>query len=290
MARGDSGSTTSRGKSRSSASKTSCSRSKRGSTRSNRKSSSSSRNGRSTSSSNRSGRHLPDYSLVDPDEIHEAVDVYLDAPVVKVDEIKFELDDLRAHLAVLAEAGHFVQISAGAGVRLGKVELDIKGVETQALLEARLDNVTAILARVLTTLDRNPELLQSVGEALGDVGGGAHDLLTDTGDVVKSAGKGAESAVQDVGQGAGRGVAGIGHGAEQGVEGLGEGAQQGVEGIGQGAAQGVQGLGQGAGQGLEGVGQGAEQGLQGVGQGAQQGLQNLGQGGGQGAGAAANGG
>jgi hypothetical protein len=290
MARGDSGSTTSGGKSRRSASKTSGSRSRRGSTRDNRKSSSSSRNGRSPSSSNRSSRDLPDYSLIDPDEIDEAVDVYLDAPVVKVDEIKFELDDLRAHLAVLAEAGHFVQISAGAGVRLGKVELDIQGVETQAVLEARLDNVTAILARVLTTLDRNPELLKSVGEALGDVGGGAHDLLTDTGDVVKSAGKGAESAVQDVGRGAGRGVAGIGHGAEQGVQGLGEGAQQGVEGIGQGAEQGVQGLGQGAGQGLEGVGQGAEQGLQGVGQGAQQGLQNLGQGGRQGPGAAANGG
>jgi hypothetical protein len=193
---------------------------------------------------------------MDPDEIHEAVDVYVDAPSVKVDEIKFELDDLRVHLAVLAEAGHFVQINAGVAARLGKVELDIQGVETQALLEARLDNVTAILARVLTTLDRNPELLQSVGEALGDVGGGAHDLLTEAGDVVKSTGKGAGSAVQDVGQGAGQGVAGIGQGAQQGVEGLGQGAQQGVEGLGQGAQQGVEGVGQGAQQGLQDLGQG----------------------------------
>jgi hypothetical protein len=168
---------------------------------------------------------LPDYSIIDPQEIEEAVDVYVDAPVVKVDEIKFELDDLRVHLAVLAEAGHFVQINAGAAARLGKVELDIQGVETQALLETRLENVTLILARVLTTLERNPELLQSVGEALGDVGGGAHDLLGDTGDVVKSAGKGAERAVQDVGRGAGTGVAGLGRGAQQGVEGLGQGAQ-----------------------------------------------------------------
>jgi hypothetical protein len=228
--------------------------------------SSGSKSASSRSSAKRSNKELPDYSIIDPDEIDEAVDVYVDAPVVKVDEIKFELDDLRVHLAVLAEAGHFVQINAGAAARLGKVELDIQGVETQALLEARLDNVTAILARVLTTLDRNPELLQSVGEALGDVGGGAHDLLGDTGDVVKSAGKGAESAVQDVGRGAGKGVAGLGRGAQQGVEGLGEGAQQGVEGLGQGAQQGVQGL-----------GQGAEQGVQGVGQGAQEGLQNLGQ-------------
>jgi hypothetical protein len=273
MARANSGSAASRAKSKRPGSKSTGSRAK--STRSTRSSQSASRNGRSSSSSAGSKQDLPDYSLVDPKEIDEAVDVYLDAPVVKVDEIKFEIDDFRAHLAVLAEAGHFVQLNAGAAVRLGKVELEIQGVETQAVLEARLDNVTAILARVLTTLDRNPELLQSVGEALGDVGGGAHDLLTDTGDVVKSAGKGAESAVQDVGRGAGKGVAGIGRGAEQGVEGLGQGAQQGVEGLGQGAQQGVQG-----------VGQGAQQGVQGVGQGAQQGLQNLG--GRQGEGAAPN--
>jgi hypothetical protein len=198
----------------------------------------------------------PDFSVIDPNEIEEAVDVYVDAPVVKVDEIKFELDDLRAHLAVLAEAGHFVQLNAGVGVRLGKVELEIQGVETQALLEARLENVTKILARVLTTLERNPDLLKSVGEALGDVGGGAHDLLTDAGDTVKSVGAGAGSAVEDVGQGAGKGVEGVGKGAQQGVEGLGQGAQQGVEGVGQGAEQGVQGVGQGAQQGLQDLGQG----------------------------------
>ena len=219
-------------------------------------------NSRSSSkgSSRRNGakQDVPDYSVIDPDEIDEAVDVYVDAPSVKVDEIKFEMDDFRAHLAVLAEAGHFVQLTAGAGVRLGKVELDIQGVETQALLEARLDNVSAILARVLTSLERNPQLLKSVGEALGDVGGGARDLLTDTGDTVKSAGKGAEGAVKDVGSGAGKGVAGLGQGAQQGVEGLGACAQQGVEGLGQGAQQGVQGVGQGAQQGLQNLGQGGQ--------------------------------
>jgi hypothetical protein len=186
-----------------------------------------------------SGKSLPDYTIADPADIEEAVDVYVDAPVLQVEEISFELDDLRAHLAVLAEAGQFVQLSVGAGVRLGKVELEIKGVETQALLEARLANVTAILERVLTSLDRNPQLLSSVGEALGDVGGGAHDLLTDTGDTLRSAGKGAGSAVSEVGEGAQQGVEGLGQGAQQGVQGLGQGAGQAVEGVGQGARQGV---------------------------------------------------
>ena len=190
---------------------------------------------RAKSGNSKSGNSdLPDYSVTDPKDIDEAVDVYVDAPVVKVDEIKFEVDDLRVHLAVLAEAGHFVQISAGAGVRLGKVELEIQGVETQALLEARLENVTKIFERVVTSLERNPELLKSVGDALGDVGGGAHDLLTDTGTAVESVGKGAGGAVEDVGQGAGQGVAGLGQGAQQGVEQVGQGAQQGVGGLGHG--------------------------------------------------------
>jgi hypothetical protein len=271
MAQANSGSRSgsSRTKSASSGTKAARSRSSGGRTRSNRSPRSSPSNGRASSSAKRSNqsrasspskrsskaknskkteranKNLPDYSIIDPQEIDDAVDVYVDAPVVNVDEIKFELDDLRVHLAVLAEAGHFVQINAGAAARLGKVELDIQGVKTQALLEARLHNVTAILARVLTTLDRNPELLKSVGDALGDVGGGAHDLLTDTGDLIRSAGKGAGSAVQDVGRGAGKGVAGLGRGAQQGVEGLGQGAQQGVQGVGQGAQQGLESLGQG---------------------------------------------
>ena len=245
MARGKSGSRTTRKQSGNPRSKTSSSRT--------------SRNRRSASNGNRASKDVPDFSVADPETIEEAVDVFVDAPVVKVDEIKFEIDDFRAHLALLAEAGHFVQLNAGAAVRLGKVELDIQNVETQALLEVRLGEVTKILGRVLTTLDRNPKLLKSVGDALGDVGGGAHDLLGDTGDAVKSAGKGAGSAVQDVGQGAGRGVAGIGEGAQQGVEGVGQGAQQGVEGLGQGAQQGVQGVGQGAQQGLQGLTQPGQQ-------------------------------
>ena len=71
------------------------SNSKGGASRSNRN--------RASSNGKGAGRDVPDFSVVDPEEIDEAVDVFVDAPVVKVDEIKFEIDDLRAHVALLAE-------------------------------------------------------------------------------------------------------------------------------------------------------------------------------------------
>ena len=55
-------------------------------------------------------------------------------------------DDLRAQVAVMAEVRDLVDISVGADVSLGKVELKIEGVEAQALLKAKLDNVSLILA------------------------------------------------------------------------------------------------------------------------------------------------
>lgn len=217
------------------------------------------RNGQPSSRRGRSREEFPDYSILDPEEIPEGPDVLLDIPVVKVDEIDIEVDDLRAQVSVLAEVRDLVEISVGADVSLGQVELKIEGVEAQALLKARLDNVTRILERVLTSLDRNPELLESVGKAVEDVGQGAGRLVGQTGEAVEDVGEGASSAVQDVGQGASGAVQEVGQGAGQGVGQIGKGAQQGVAGVGQGAGQGVAGIGEGAGQGVAGVGQGARQ-------------------------------
>jgi hypothetical protein len=173
--------------------------------------------------------------------------VLVDVPAVKVDEIDLEVDDLRAHVAVIAQVRKILQLRVGVGARLGKVELNIQGVEAQALLKARLHNVTAILERVLTSLDRNPELLESVGQAVEEVGGGTGHLLADAGEAVEDDGEGAEGAVQDVGQGAGRGVAGVGRGANQALGQVGQGAGRGVAGVGQGAKQATGKLAQGGG-------------------------------------------
>ena len=133
-------------------------------------------------------REYKDYTLLHPGSISDSdePDVLLDVPVVNVDEIHFELDNLHARVSLHAEVLDLVRLSVGVHAELGKVELDIKGVEAQALLRVRLDHVTAIIDRVLTTLDRNPKLVESLGRT------------------VEQLGSGASHAVEDVGEGAGR--------------------------------------------------------------------------------------
>jgi len=200
-----------------------------------------SRNGsstnRSSSSRKRKREEFPDYEIVDPDEIEGGPDVMLDVPVVKVDEIDVEVEDLRAAVSVRAELRALVQLNVGVAARLGTVELNIQGVEAQALLKARLDNVSQILGRVLTTLDRNPQLLESVGKAVEDVGEGGGRTLAGAGEAAEDVGEGTEQALGDVGQGAGQAAAGVGQGAGQAVQGVGQGGSQALQGVGSGAKQ-----------------------------------------------------
>ena len=204
-----------------------------------------------------------DYTVIDPVEISDTdePDVIVDIPVVKVDEIHFELDDLMARVSLHAEVLDLVKLSVGVHVELGKVELNIKGVEAQALMRARLDHVTAIIDRVLTTLDRNPDVLNNITEALQPVTEGAGKAVGEVGEGANKAvgqiGEGAGSAVEDVGEGAGGAVKDVGKGAGGAVEEVGEGANKAVGEVGEGAGQAVGGLGEGAGQAVGGIGQGA---------------------------------
>ncbi|HET8954374.1 MAG TPA: E3 binding domain-containing protein [Solirubrobacterales bacterium] len=242
-------------------------------------------------------RMYEDYTLVDPVEISDTdePDVIVDVPVVKVDEIHFELDDLMARVSLHAEVLDLVKLSVGVHVELGKVELNIKGVEAQALMRARLDHVTAIIDRVLTTLDRNPDVLQEIakslkpisegaGKAVGEVGEGANKAVGQIGEgagsAVEDVGEGAGGAVKDVGKGAGGAVEDVGGGAGKAVGEVGEGANKAVGQVGEGAGDAVGGLGEGAGQAVGGLGQGA---------GALGGLAGLSSGGGNGGGNGGNG-
>jgi e3 binding domain len=199
-------------------------------------------------------REYQDYELEHGTIGTEEEDVLLDVPVVKVDEIHLELDNLHARVSLHAEVLDLVKLSVGAHAEFSKLELDIKGVEAQALLKVQLDHVTAIIDRVLTTLDRNPKLVESLGRTVEQIGAGAGHAVEDVGQgagsAVEDVGEGAEGAVEDVGKGAGGAVHQVGKGTGQAVGGLGQG-------VGQGAGEAVGGLGQGAGQAVGGLGQGA---------------------------------
>ncbi|WP_344070683.1 hypothetical protein, partial [Prauserella alba] len=189
-------------------------------------------------------------------------DVHLDVPVVKVEEISLEVENLRARVSLQAEVLDLLKLNVGVDAELGRVALQIKGVEAQALLDVRLDNVAGILDRVLTTIDRNPQILeqltQGLGRAVEEVGEGA-------GSAVEEIGEGAGGAVEHVGEGAGSAVKEVGAGAGGAVERVGEGAGEAAEKVGAGAGDAARAVGEGAGGAVENVGEGAGETVQQVG-------------------------
>jgi hypothetical protein len=119
-------------------------------------------------------------------------DVLLDVPNLSVEEITLEVENLRARVSLDARLANLLQLTAGADAGIDKVKLTIKGVRAELLLKVRLDNVAAIIDRTLTTIDRNPQilerLLQSVDNTVGTVGGVANTALQPGGVVDRTVG------------------------------------------------------------------------------------------------------
>lgn len=86
-------------------------------------------------------------------------DVVLDVPVLNIDELDLEVEDLAAHVSVRAELADLVKVNVGVDVYLNNVKLEIKGVEAQALLTVRLDRVLSTIDRALEAIDNNPQIL-----------------------------------------------------------------------------------------------------------------------------------
>lgn len=153
-------------------------------------------------------------------------DVLLDVPELRVDEISLEVEDLHARVALQADVLSLLKLHVGVEAELGRVQLTIKGVEAQALLKVRLDNVARIIDRVLTTIDNNPDiverLIEQVGEAAEEVGAGASQAL---GELAPGAG----AAVDEAGKAAGTAVGGVGRGAEMASKEVAQGARQVVD-------------------------------------------------------------
>lgn len=96
-------------------------------------------------------------------------DVLLDVSELEVDRISLEVENLRAHVSVLAELANLVSLSVGADARLDRVKLEIDGVRAKVLLKVRLENVRAILEKALDTIAEVPEILERLGQTLNEV-------------------------------------------------------------------------------------------------------------------------
>lgn len=119
-------------------------------------------------------------------------DVLLDIPNLSVDEIKLDVQNLQAHIALNAQLANLLSLNAGADVGIERVNIQIKGVKAQVLLKVRLDNVAQIIDRTLTTIDRNPQiltrLLSTVDHTVGTVGGVANNAIRPGGVVDRTVG------------------------------------------------------------------------------------------------------
>jgi hypothetical protein len=75
-------------------------------------------------------------------------DVVLDIPRVHVDEIELKLDELHARVALEAHVLDLLRLDVGVEADVRGVDLKIAGVEAEARLKVRLENLTMILDRV----------------------------------------------------------------------------------------------------------------------------------------------
>jgi hypothetical protein len=89
-------------------------------------------------------------------------DVVLEVPELSVDSIGLTVSNVRAHVALDANAMNLVQVTAGVDAYIKQVQLGIVGVFAEAYLYADLDNVARIVDRVVLTLNRNPDILTQV--------------------------------------------------------------------------------------------------------------------------------
>jgi hypothetical protein len=99
----------------------------------------------------------------------QAPDVLLDVTELEVKSLTLEVENLRAHVSVLAELANLVNLSVGVDARLDRVKLEIEGVEAKVLLKVRLEHIRAILEKALDTVAEHPELLRIVSRSLSRV-------------------------------------------------------------------------------------------------------------------------
>ena len=89
-------------------------------------------------------------------------DVHLDVERLHVDRVDLKVDEINARVALQAHVLDLLRLDVGVNAELRGVALEIDGVDAQAELDVRLEHLTTIVDRVMSTIDRNPELLENL--------------------------------------------------------------------------------------------------------------------------------
>ncbi|WFE45837.1 hypothetical protein [Verrucosispora sp. WMMD1129] len=131
-------------------------------------------------------------------------DVVLQIPQVKVEQLYVEVDNLDASVSLRARLGSLLQLDVGVQAHLGTVKIDIKGVEAQAMLEVRLEELRGILDSALRTIERNPQIVESlvktVDTAVNQVGQAAQQALGPQGPLARTLQQTTQQVGQQLGQ------------------------------------------------------------------------------------------
>ncbi|NES27018.1 hypothetical protein GCE86_14930 [Micromonospora terminaliae] len=131
-------------------------------------------------------------------------DVVLQIPQAKVEQIYVEVDDLDASVSLRARLGSLLQLDVGVQAQLGTVKIDIKGVEAEAMLEVRLEELRGILDSALRTIERNPQIIESlvktVDTAVNQVGQTAQQVLGPQGPLSQTLQQTTQQVGQQLGQ------------------------------------------------------------------------------------------
>ncbi|KAG9696268.1 hypothetical protein KCU95_g4412, partial [Aureobasidium melanogenum] len=106
-----------------------------------------------------------------------APDVYLNVPELHVGRIELVVDKLSADLNLNAKVANLVQSNAGVQVAVEKVNITIAEVDAEVELVVRLGHLVDIVGRVFDSLDLNPLLISTIGNATSLVGNVVTDVV-----------------------------------------------------------------------------------------------------------------
>jgi hypothetical protein len=119
-------------------------------------------------------RIVPQRPAPTPPAASDAPDVHLDVSRLHVDRVDLKVDELAARVALQAHVLDLLRLDVGVDADLRGVSLEIDGVDAQAELDVRLEHLTTIVDRVMSTIDRNPQLLEHLihrlSAAVNDLG------------------------------------------------------------------------------------------------------------------------